>query len=159
MAPKRHEHITHHHLENTKTSTRLQDIKKMPSLSPRKTSYYHVHITKDSAKPKIRNFIQMQTWEQTSTLTFRPIQITHPSYPYHLYFYKISPQMTPTSHPMHRKYQFPPLIPYIHLHALPQHVDIMLAMFSWVFEIGLHTVYLTYPPRTHHHITILPSLQ
>ena len=36
---------------------------------------------------KIRNSIQMQIWEQTSILTFRPILITHPSNWYHLNFY------------------------------------------------------------------------
>ncbi len=41
---------------------------------------------------------------------------------------------------------------YIHLHGHPQPVGIMLAMFSLVLEIRLHTVYLTYSPRTHHHI-------
>ena len=53
MAPKRHEHLSHHHLGNTKTSThQQQDIKKMPSLPPRKTRYYHLPITKHSAKQK-----------------------------------------------------------------------------------------------------------
>ena len=50
---------------NTKTSTNLeQDSKKLPSLPPRKTSYYHLPITKHSAKQnkkKIRNSIQKQT--------------------------------------------------------------------------------------------------
>ena len=45
-----------------------------------------------------------------------------------------------------------PLNRYIHLEALPQPVDIMLPTFSWVLEIHLHTVYLTYPSRTNHHI-------
>ena len=31
MAPKRHEHLTHHLLRNIKTSTGQQDIKKIPS--------------------------------------------------------------------------------------------------------------------------------
>ena len=35
---------------------------------------------------KIRNSIPMQTGEQTSTLTFRPIHITHPSYLYHFHY-------------------------------------------------------------------------
>ena len=137
------------------------------------TSYYHLPITKHSAKQKIRNSILMQTWERTSTLTFRPIHITHPSYLYRLHFNK-SPHKCPhmhskyphkcpqctvsttflyqSTHLMLCKYHLPPLNPYIHLHALPQPVDIILAMFSWVLVIGLHTVYLTYPPRTHHHI-------
>ena len=86
MAPKRHEHLTHHYLENTKTNTPTARHKKMPSLPPQKTTNYHPLITKHSAKQKIRNFIQMQTREQTSTLTFQPIHITHPSYLYHLHY-------------------------------------------------------------------------
>ena len=34
---------------------------------------------------KIRTSIQMQTWEQISSLTFPPIQITHPPYLYYLH--------------------------------------------------------------------------
>ena len=43
--------------------------KKMPSLPPWETSNYHSPITKHLAKQKIRNSIQMQSGEPTSTLT------------------------------------------------------------------------------------------
>ena len=57
MAPKRHEDLSHHHQGNTKTNTCLQqEIKKMPSLPPWKTSYYHLPITKHSAKQKNQKF-------------------------------------------------------------------------------------------------------
>ena len=57
MAPGGHEHLSHHHLGGAKAGTRLQwDIKKMPSLPPRKTSYYHRPITKHSAKRKNQKF-------------------------------------------------------------------------------------------------------
>ena len=52
MTPKRHEHLPHHHLGNTKTSTYLQQDIKMLPLPPRKTSYYHLPITKHSSQKK-----------------------------------------------------------------------------------------------------------
>ena len=47
-------------------------------------------ITKHPAKQKNRDIIQMPTWEQLSTLIFRPIHITkphlyNPPYQYHLH--------------------------------------------------------------------------
>ena len=57
MAPKRQEHLSCHHLGDTTASTRLQqDIKKMPSLPPRKSSYYHQAVTKHSATQKNQKF-------------------------------------------------------------------------------------------------------
>ena len=92
----------------------------MPS---RKTSFYYLPITKHSAKQKIKNSIQMQTWEQTSSLILRPIHITH------LTCLLLPPPETPTNdptshlkhwstifpheppHPSQRMYHVPPLIP------------------------------------------------
>ena len=59
---------------------------RMPSLPPRETSNYHSSITNHPVKQKISNSIQMKTWEQTSTLTFRPIHITHPPNLYYLHY-------------------------------------------------------------------------
>ena len=56
MSFKRYEHLSHHHLGDSKVSTRLQDIKTMPSLPPRKISYHHLPITKHSAKQKNQKF-------------------------------------------------------------------------------------------------------
>ena len=78
MAPKRHEHLPHHHLGDTKASTHLQqDIKKMPSLPPRKISYHHLPITKHSAKQKNQEFypnadMRTKIFSYTSTYTHNP---------------------------------------------------------------------------------------
>ena len=139
MASKRHEHLTLHHLGNTKTSTRLQQGRKMPSLPLPKTSNYHPPITKHPAKQKIRNSIQTNTYFHISTHPHNPsILAITPQ------LLKSPPRMTPqhtrrtvsttflhqTTRPTHCKYHPPPLNVYIHLHAFPQLVDIMLAKFS-----------------------------
>ena len=49
MAAKRHKHLSHNHLGDTKTILQ-QNIKKMPPLSPRKISHNHLPITKQATK-------------------------------------------------------------------------------------------------------------
>ena len=83
------------------------------------------------------------------TYTTSTIKITPQITPQHTRKYHFPP---PTTHPTHCKYHLPLLIFYIHQYALPQPVDIMLAILSWVLKIRLNTVYLTYPSRTHSHI-------
>ena len=86
MVPKILKNFTHHHLGNTRTSKcRQQDIKNA-FLASTKTSNYDPPIKKHPVKQNIRYSVQTQTWEQTSILTFRPINITHLSYQYHLHF-------------------------------------------------------------------------
>ena len=163
MLPKRHEHLTHHHLGNTKTSICLQqDIKKVPSLPPQEASNYHPPITKHPAKQKLRNFIEMQIWEQTSTSTFWPTHITHPSHLYHLH-YNPHPQLTPqhtqcttsttflhqTTHPTHHKYH---LTSIKSLYPSPCTSTTCWHYVSHVLmsvrNMSTHSI-LTYPSHTH----------
>ena len=167
VALKRHEHITHHHLGNTKTSIHLQqDIKKMPSLPPKKLAIitYPSQSTLQNKKQKFypNAGMRINIYSHIFTHTNNPSILPIPPP-----LLKILPQMTrftisttflhQSTHSMHRKYHLPPLNVYIHLHALPQAVDIILAMFSWVLEIGLHTVYSISPMHTPSYITITHS--
>ena len=148
MVPKRHEYLTHHYLGNTKTNISLQqDIKIMPSLPPRKTSNYHQPITKHPAKQKIRNSISHCS--HLSTHTHKPSILLIPPP-----LLKILPTNDPTTHPTHRKYHFPPLNLYIHLHALPQSVQIMLAIFSCVRNTSPHSIFNISIMHTPSYITI-----
>ena len=78
MAPKRHKHLSHNHLGDTKASTGIQqDIKNMPPLPPRKISYHHQPITKHPAKQKNLKFFQnVGTKTNIFSLTLQPIHIT-----------------------------------------------------------------------------------
>ena len=64
--------------------------KKMPPLSSWETRNYHSSVTKHTTKQKIRNIIEMLTWEQTSTFAFRSIHMAYlrhhyPPYQHHLH--------------------------------------------------------------------------
>ena len=134
--------------EILKLALAYNKTKKMPSLPLQKNSNYHPPHHKTFRKKKIRNSIQMPTWETNiyshiSTYLHNPSLLPIP--PALLY---IPPQVTP---PTHHKYHLPPLNLYIHLHALPRPVShyVSPCFHEWLL-IGLYTVYLTYPPHTHH---------
>ena len=81
-APKRHEHVYHYHLGNTKYNKASRKCHLCP---PKKLAI--ITYPSQTATQKIRNSIQMQTWEQTP-LIFQPIYITYPYYQYQFYFNK-----------------------------------------------------------------------
>ena len=107
----------------------------------------------------------MPTWEQTSTFTFWSIHIIYPHHP------PLSSSAIPmpprslkpphsfmnnhTTHPMHHKYHFPPLNLYIHLQTPSPFIDIILAIISWLLEVCLNTVYLSYSLCTYHHVVLV----
>ena len=146
MAPKRHEHLSHHPMGDTKASTCLQqNIKKCLLCLHEKLAIITYPSQNTLLNKKITNSFQMQARKQTSSLTLRPIHITH-LIPLHLQKKNKQKQKQMNKNIndttlllKHRNYHFPPptitsaatYVPppsinhHILLHTLQLSIDIM----------------------------------
>ena len=146
MAPKRHKHLSHHHLVDTKTSTCLkQNIRKCLLCLHKKLAiitYPPQNTLLD--KKNLQSFQNVGT--RTPSLTLRPRHISH------LTPLLIKNDSTP--HLKHCKHHFPPptitpatmyvpffsINPHTLLHTPPLSVNIM---FSWALIIDLNTIFIS----------------
>ena len=159
MTPKGHEHLTYHQLGNTKTSILQQkDITKclvslLEKLAVIPHPSQHTLLSKTleiSSKCRHENKHRLLHFDPPYPLlkllhTLSQITPKHTRRPGSTTF------LHQTTLPTHRKYHFSALNFYIQLQEPPLSVEIMLAMFSWLLEIRLHTVYLTYPFWAYYH--------
>ena len=149
MAPKSYKHLSHNQLRDTRTSTCLQqNIKKKCLLCLHEKLGIITYPSQNTLlNKKIWNPFKMLARQQTISLRFRPIHITHLTPPL-----KKKKRGT-TPHLKNRKYHFPPLtiIPatiYVPSFSLRLPTLSVKFIFSWALIIGLNTLRSSYLPRT-----------
>ena len=129
MAPKRHGHLTHHHLGNIKLAPTYSKTKQLPFLPPRKTSNYHPPITKHLVQQKNPKFCpnaDMRTntnshfWTNTHNPSILPIPPP---------LLKL-PSNDPTTHPTLRKYHRSTSLMSSFL--LPEQCPACLVRLTWI---------------------------